>query len=345
MDIRIPQSNVPSSAVDEAITKEMHDRLGRATTTASSLAAEQGSGTISKTQTKATPSGPSSPRTSLEGGLECHFTIGDSLVQARPKRLSNFPDEPPLGEVTSLENELTRTKDVYNKALITLTKRVKKLEKQLKHRGRRAVIDFSDDAEPREAQETVEHRMEFSNASPQTADDETLAETLLNIKRSATKDKGKRVWDQNHTFVPMDFEIEKKVMKRYGFDLQQESSKKQKLDEQTEVQVDSDQEEDEMKKYMKIVPGEEITIDAIPLANKPLVIVDWKIIKIHLQYQALLLGHTKDHPDKKDLKGTDRFKTNRGCPFSSSVPSSTRTLATLEAMEARAPLLGFQTKE
>nr|GEX48662.1 hypothetical protein [Tanacetum cinerariifolium] len=38
--IRIPQSNVPSSVVDNAITKEMHDGLGRATTTASSLAAE-----------------------------------------------------------------------------------------------------------------------------------------------------------------------------------------------------------------------------------------------------------------------------------------------------------------
>nr|GEX66441.1 hypothetical protein [Tanacetum cinerariifolium] len=47
--IRIPQSNVPSSAADEAITKEMHDGLGRATTTASSLAVEQGSDNISKT--------------------------------------------------------------------------------------------------------------------------------------------------------------------------------------------------------------------------------------------------------------------------------------------------------
>nr|GEU78491.1 hypothetical protein [Tanacetum cinerariifolium] len=65
MDIRIPLFNVPLSAVDEAITKEMHDRLGRANTTISSLEAEQGSGNISKTQTKATPSGPSSPRTSV----------------------------------------------------------------------------------------------------------------------------------------------------------------------------------------------------------------------------------------------------------------------------------------
>nr|GFC06627.1 hypothetical protein [Tanacetum cinerariifolium] len=98
MDIRIPQSNVPSSAADEAITKEMHDGLGRATTTVFSLEAEQGSGHISKTQTKATPSGLSSLRTSLEGGPGCHLTIGDSPVQARPERLSNMPNEPPLEE-------------------------------------------------------------------------------------------------------------------------------------------------------------------------------------------------------------------------------------------------------
>nr|GFD50791.1 hypothetical protein [Tanacetum cinerariifolium] len=75
---------------DEAITKEMHDGLGRATTTASSLEAKQGSGNISKTQTKAAPSGLSSLRTSSEGGPRCHVTMGDSPV--------NLPNEPPLGE-------------------------------------------------------------------------------------------------------------------------------------------------------------------------------------------------------------------------------------------------------
>nr|GEW32981.1 ribonuclease H-like domain-containing protein [Tanacetum cinerariifolium] len=76
MGIRIPQSNVPSSVADEAINKEIHDGLGRATTTASRLEAEQASGNISKTQSKETPSGPSSLRTSLEGSPGCHVTMG-----------------------------------------------------------------------------------------------------------------------------------------------------------------------------------------------------------------------------------------------------------------------------
>nr|GFA57880.1 hypothetical protein [Tanacetum cinerariifolium] len=90
MGHRIPQSNVSSSVVDEAITKEMHDGLGRAITIAYSLEANQGSGNIFKTKTKATPFGPSSPRTSLESGHGCHVTMRDSLVQARPERLSNL---------------------------------------------------------------------------------------------------------------------------------------------------------------------------------------------------------------------------------------------------------------
>nr|GEY46010.1 hypothetical protein [Tanacetum cinerariifolium] len=172
MGIRIPPSNVPSSVADEAITKEMHDRLGRATATASSFVTEQGS----------------------DVGLGCHFTMGDSPVQARPERLSNLPNEPSLKE-----------------------------EKQLKHKGKRAVIDSSDNAKPSldaedspkqgrmieeldkdenvnlvksseqgEAEETTGHRMEFSTASPQTVDDETLAETLLNIKRKLAKETARQ---------------------------------------------------------------------------------------------------------------------------------------------------------
>ncbi|GKA22431.1 putative ribonuclease H-like domain-containing protein [Tanacetum coccineum] len=54
--------------------------------------------------------------------------------------------------------------------------------------------------------------------------------------------------------------------------LEQEVAKKQKLDD--------DQEEAEMKKLIKVVPDEEeVAIDAIPLATKPLSIVDWKIVK------------------------------------------------------------------
>ncbi|GJX76394.1 hypothetical protein Tco_0323205 [Tanacetum coccineum] len=90
-----------------------------------------------------------------------------------------------------------------------------------------------------------------------------------------------------NTFVDMDTELvggskgraegsetraEESSSKRAGDKLEQERIKKQKIDD--------DQEEGEMKKHMEIVIDEkEIAVDAIPLATKPPIIVDWKIIK------------------------------------------------------------------
>nr|GEZ10544.1 hypothetical protein [Tanacetum cinerariifolium] len=58
-----------------------------------------------------------------------------------------------------------------------------------------------------------------------------------------------------------------------------EDGSPRKLDEQAEAKVDNDQREVEMKMYMKIIPDDEIEVDAIPLATKPPIIIDWKIIK------------------------------------------------------------------
>ncbi|GKA42879.1 hypothetical protein Tco_0735539 [Tanacetum coccineum] len=89
-----------------------------------------------------------------------------------------------------------------------------------------------------------------------------------------------------NTFVDMDIELVKGSeirtegsSKRVGEELESENLKKQKLDKNVEAKVDDDQEEAEMKKHMDVVPDDEVAIDAIPLATKPPIIVDWKIIK------------------------------------------------------------------
>ncbi|GKB10571.1 hypothetical protein Tco_0844494 [Tanacetum coccineum] len=59
--------------------------------------------------------------------------------------------------------------------------------------------------------------------------------------------------------------------KRAGDELEQENAKKQKMDD--------NQEAAKMKELMKIIPDEkEVAVDAIPLATKPLNIIDWKIM-------------------------------------------------------------------
>ncbi|GJS73041.1 hypothetical protein Tco_0705882 [Tanacetum coccineum] len=64
--------------------------------------------------------------------------------------------------------------------------------------------------------------------------------------------------------------------KRVEDKLESDKSKKQKTDENEEVEVDN---EAELKKHMVTVKDDYITIDAIPLATKPPMIVEYKLIR------------------------------------------------------------------
>ncbi|GJZ82448.1 hypothetical protein Tco_0647621 [Tanacetum coccineum] len=82
-----------------------------------------------------------------------------------------------------------------------------------------------------------------------------------------------------NTFVDMDTKLvegsavrAKESSKRAGEDLQQESTKKQKIDD--------DKETAELQSLMEVIPDEEeVAFDDIPLATKPSSIIDWKILK------------------------------------------------------------------
>ncbi|GJT13848.1 ribonuclease H-like domain-containing protein [Tanacetum coccineum] len=103
-----------------------------------------------------------------------------------------------------------------------------------------------------------------------------------NQLKSKSHDEIQEMFDKEmkrvNTFVDMNTELVKGSKtkaegssKRAGNELKQEKAKKQKADD--------DQEEAEMKRHIEIVKDDEAAIDAIPLATKPLVIVDYKIDK------------------------------------------------------------------
>ncbi|GJU07685.1 hypothetical protein Tco_1124115 [Tanacetum coccineum] len=71
-------------------------------------------------------------------------------------------------------------------------------------------------------------------------------------------------------------EIQKLSTKRAGDKLEYDESKKQMTDENEEVEEDN---EAELKKHMVIVKDDDIAIDSIPLATKPPVIVEYKLIR------------------------------------------------------------------
>ncbi|GKC85489.1 hypothetical protein Tco_1141206 [Tanacetum coccineum] len=87
-----------------------------------------------------------------------------------------------------------------------------------------------------------------------------------------------KVWDQNQSFVPIDSEKEKGsekkgsrkkslARKRAGEKQSEESMKKQKLEDNTE--------NEDLKAYLDIIPGDDDAIDIESLATK-YPIVDWK---------------------------------------------------------------------
>ncbi|GJV06208.1 hypothetical protein Tco_1343864 [Tanacetum coccineum] len=101
--------------------------------------------------------------------------------------------------------------------------------------------------------------------------------------------------------------------KRVVREQQQESPKRQKLeddketDEHEEVEVDDTA---EWKKHLVIKKDDDIAIDVIPLATKPPVIVDYKLLRegIMVHYQLIRSdGSSKRHSSMiKLLQGIDR---------------------------------------
>ncbi|GJT26646.1 hypothetical protein Tco_0906921 [Tanacetum coccineum] len=107
--------------------------------------------------------------------------------------------------------------------------------------------------------------------------------------KSKSYDEIQKLFDKEmkrvNTFVDMNSEVVKgsetrteESSKRARDELESNMSKKQKIDEHVEVEED-DQEEAEMKRHIEIVKDDKVAIDAIPLATKPLVIVEYKIDK------------------------------------------------------------------
>nr|GFA95345.1 hypothetical protein [Tanacetum cinerariifolium] len=99
----------------KAVYKEWGDRLVRAATTAFSIKAEQDSGNIDKTQSKATSNEASSSGTTSGVGPRCQDTMRDTIAQTRV-----------------LDLEKTNTTQALE--ITSLKRRVKKLEKKQRSR-------------------------------------------------------------------------------------------------------------------------------------------------------------------------------------------------------------------
>ncbi|GKB93997.1 hypothetical protein Tco_0980134 [Tanacetum coccineum] len=107
----------------------------------------------------------------------------------------------------------------------------------------------------------------------------------------------------------------KKILskKRAGKKQQQESSKRQRMEDDKETDEHEEVEvvdEAELKKHLVIVKDDDIAIDDIPLATKPPVIVEYKLIRegIMAHYQLIRAdGSSKRYSSMiRMLQGIDR---------------------------------------
>ncbi|GJZ74511.1 hypothetical protein Tco_0638976, partial [Tanacetum coccineum] len=156
-DTQIPQSSGPTEHVaDEAVYKELDDSLVRAATTASSLEAEQDSGNIIKTRSKATPNEAGSQGTTSGGGPRRQETMGDTIAQTRFENVSKLSNDPLLARGNTLRSgedslklnelmelctnlqtrvlDLEKTKTTQAEEIVSLKRRVKKLEQKKRSR-------------------------------------------------------------------------------------------------------------------------------------------------------------------------------------------------------------------
>ncbi|GJS22330.1 uncharacterized mitochondrial protein-like protein [Tanacetum coccineum] len=113
-----------------------------------------------------------------------------------------------------------------------------------------------------------------------------------------------------NTFVAIGSRKKTFRRKRAEKEQQHESSKKQKVEEEKESNTIDEYDEAELKKLLVIKKDEDIAIDAIPLATKLLVIIDYKLHKegLMVHYQLIRAdGSSKRYSSMiRMLQGIDR---------------------------------------
>ncbi|GKD09566.1 hypothetical protein Tco_1189251 [Tanacetum coccineum] len=206
-----PRSPTQTHVADETTSTSVDVRYGGATTTATGLEVGQESGNIDKTPTM--PQDSPLPRVNTLGSDEGSITLQELMVFCTT--LSN--------KVESLEADLKQTKQIYGDAYTRLIKKGRKIDEinqdpdislvqhdaeiQVRY-GHNMEFEYDFDA----AKEVSTAKKDVSIAKPvstagvavttarvSTADDITMAETLVYTRKSATKDKGKGKMPESET--------------------------------------------------------------------------------------------------------------------------------------------------
>nr|GEU77656.1 ribosomal protein L7Ae/L30e/S12e/Gadd45 [Tanacetum cinerariifolium] len=270
----------------EAVHKKLSDSLVRAATTASSLGVEQDSGNITKTQSKATPNESSSQGTNSGGGPKCQETIGDTTAQTR---VESSGDEKSLGEDASKQGRRIDAIDA-NEDITRVNDADKEIFDMDDLGGEEVFVVGKNENVVEEVVNTAQVSTVATTVTI-TTKEITLAQAHEALKTSKPKvkeivfqepgyklkdlklkefDSIQEMFDKAfkrvNTFEDFKTELVEGKEKRAGIELEQEITKKQK--------VEDDKEKAKLKQLLEtILDEEEVSIDDIPLAVKSPTIV------------------------------------------------------------------------
>ncbi|GJW46526.1 hypothetical protein Tco_0078172 [Tanacetum coccineum] len=276
-DTEIPQSGSPiEHVVDEAVYKELDDSLVRAATTASSLEAEQDSGNIHKTQSKAAPNEPSFPGTSSGGGPRRQETMGDTVAQTR---VESSRDEESFGEDASKQGR--RITDIDDDEDITL------VNDQIN-----ADVEMFD-VDTLTGDEVLAKQVVAAKDVNLSVDEVTLAQALVALKSAKVQEKGDVIKEPSVPVSTVTASIKDSAATtttaiiptpRKGINMEGKKPKDLKNKSFDSIQKMFDRAFKRVNTFVDfrtdlVEDEEEVALDAIPLAVKSLSIVDWKIHK------------------------------------------------------------------
>nr|GEZ40552.1 hypothetical protein [Tanacetum cinerariifolium] len=248
-DTQVPQPSDPIENVpDEAVHKELGDRLVRAATTASSLEAEQDSDNINKTQSKG-----------RIDAIDADEEI--TLVNVQDEVVTNDADKE-MFDVDVLDGEEVAAGDIVSTASAATTVSAATTST--------TTITTVDDITLAQALEEIKS----TNPKEKGIDIQVL-EPMKPMKRKdqIRFEEETALKLQVHLMKKKEFQerklkrVDGSKEKRAGTELIQEITKKQK--------VEDDKKTTDLKQFMEIIPDEkEVAIDAIPLSVKSLKIVN-----------------------------------------------------------------------
>ncbi|GJS33049.1 hypothetical protein Tco_0531431 [Tanacetum coccineum] len=323
----------------ETVYKEWEDKIERAATTTSSLDAEQDSGSVPRCQDTILGGADAQTRFVTVVGLlttvrhnlvlpvQVNTAEGDSIntsIQVafleKPSESDGFHEIIDFLNANQIHYALTVNPTIYTSCIeqFWATAKVKTVNEECQLQ---ALID---NKKVIITETSIRSDLHLEDAGgTDCLQITTIFEELARMGKKGTEESSKVTEDELKSDKSKKAESSKEKAKgskkkmlgkkRAGKEQQQESSKRQRIEDDKETNKHKEVEEvneAEPKKHLVIVKDDDIAIDAIPLATKPPVIVEYKLLRegIMAHYQLIRAnGSSKRYSSMiKMLRGIDR---------------------------------------